>query len=171
MPTLVEIVPYDAAWPRHFEGCAAELRLLLGPCVIAVDHVGSTAVPGLSAKPLLDIGVTLRGGHDISAACATLVAAGYESRGNRYGDGMWAFLHGTAVPPRRVYVFAAGNEAHARRITFRDYLRIHDEAARDYERLKMRLAASHPYDGDRYTAAKGAFIADTVRRARAAADE
>lgn len=165
MPTLVEIVSYDPSWPAQFEERDRNLRSLLGSCLSAIDHIGSTAVPGLSAKPILDIDVTLRHQDDIAPASDVLVAAGYVHRGNRYDDGMWAFLLRTSLPPCRVYICMAGNDVHAKRIIFRDYLRGHDATARAYEVLKRELATQNRYDGDRYTSAKSAFIDEVVRRA------
>ena len=157
MPTPVVIVDYDAAWPEHFSVIAASLRILLGDAVCAVDHVGSTAVPYLAAKPIVDVDVTLFGEEHMAGACELMVVAGYEARGNRYDDGMRAFLKKTA-PACRIYLCPLGNETHRRRMVFRDRLR-EDAALREaYADLKRTLARRFPLDGDAYTAAKKAFI-------------
>lgn len=103
MATLVEIVPYDPNWPRHFSTISSELRQLLGNKVVAIDHIGSTSVHGLSAKPLIDIDVTVDGVADIPAVSDALIEAGYDPRGNRYGDDVLAFLHSGRTPKQRVY--------------------------------------------------------------------
>ena len=158
MPTPVVIADYDSAWPEHFTVIAASLRTLLGDAVHAVDHVGSTAVPYLAAKPIIDVDVTLVGEQHMARACVRMAAAGYEARGNRYDDGMWAFLKKKTAPACRVYLCPPGNETHRRRLAFRDCLR-EDGALRDaYADLKRTLARRFPLDGDAYTAAKKAFI-------------
>lgn len=165
MATLVEIVPYDENWPRLFHQIANDLHRLLGTVVLAIDHVGSTSVPGLSAKPVIDVDITLRGLPDVPAASEKLIASGYEPRGNRWDDDMWAFMQHTSVPKQRVYLCPPGNETHRRRMVFRDYLRAHPDAAAEYAALKQTLAVAFSYDGDRYTAGKRAFVEDILRKA------
>lgn len=165
MATRVEIVPYDANWPQRYLDAEQKLRGILGVRVIAVDHIGSTAVPGMPAKPIADIDVTLRDLSDVPAASALLVEAGYQARGNRYDDDVWAFLLHGAQPTQRVYLCPPGNETHRRRLVFRDHLRADSAAATAYSSLKARLASQFPYDGDRYTAEKRDFINAVVDRA------
>ncbi|HEV7323074.1 MAG TPA: GrpB family protein [Ensifer sp.] len=165
MATLVEIVPYDPTWPgRHLE-IEGTLRQLLGARVVAVDHIGSTSIPGMPAKPIIDIDVTVRGMPDIAAASASLIDAGYQPRGNRYHDDVWAFMLHGVEPKQRVYLCLPENETHRQRLVFRDYLRSHEESAKAYAALKARLAEAFRYDGDRYTAEKSNFINEIVSRA------
>ncbi|MBP1885587.1 GrpB family protein [Sinorhizobium mexicanum] len=166
MATFVEIVPYDEAWPNCFLEVAETIRRLLGAGIVAVDHVGSTAIPGLSAKPVIDVDVTLRSLSNIPSAGAVLVAAGYEPRGNRYDDDVWAFTNRRSVPKQRVYLCPPANETHERRLVFRDYLLAHKEMAAAYGLLKQDLAEKFAYDGDSYTAAKSRFIDDVIELAR-----
>lgn len=166
MPTQVEIVAYDPGWPRHFELAEARLRALLGAVVVAVDHIGSTAIPNMSAKPVIDIDVTLTNLADIPEASRRLVEAGFEPRGNRYNDDVWAFLLKGATPALRVYLCPMGNRTHERRLVFRDYLRHHPVAAEAYAVLKRRLAARFAYDGDRYTAEKSGFVLEILEMAQ-----
>jgi GrpB-like predicted nucleotidyltransferase (UPF0157 family) len=170
MATLVEIVPYDQSWPGIFSAMEADLRQLLGSKAVAIDHIGSTSVPGLPAKPLIDIDVTLNGLVDIPTASAALIEAGYHPRGNRYDDDVWAFLHSGSMPRQRVYLCPPQNETHRRRLIFRDHLRNHGDVAMAYASLKERLARLFPYDGDRYTAEKSGFINDVIERACSAGD-
>jgi len=163
MPTLVEIVPYDPKWASVFTETKALLRELLGGCVMAVEHVGSTALPGLAAKPILDVDVILSSVRSVPDASAILISAGFEPRGNRYDDDVWAFLSNRPSPQLRVYLCPPSNQTHERRILFRDYLRQHDGVAFAYAALKRRLAEQFPYDGDRYTSEKSAFISEIVR--------
>ncbi|PZM15862.1 GrpB family protein [Rhizobium tubonense] len=166
MPTLVEIVPHDPKWTDDFSAAEVRLRMTLGDCVVAFDHIGSTSVPGLVAKPVIDIDITLSSLDDIPEASANLIKTGFEPRGNRYDDDVLAFVWKRPAPQIRVYLCPPANLTHMRRMLFRDYLRHHDEAAAAYSALKLRLAAQFPYDGDRYTSEKSAFISEIVSRAR-----
>ena len=157
MPTPVVIVEYDAAWPRSFIDIADTLRSLLGKNALEIDHVGSTAVPNLAAKPLIDIDVTFADRKDIDKAADCLVEAGYEARGNRHGDDMLAFLK-KAPSACRVYLCLPGNETHRKRLLFRDRLCRDGELALAYAALKRDLSRQFRLDGDAYTAAKKEFI-------------
>lgn len=165
MPTLVELVPHDPNWARQFSAAEATLRAILGQRVIAIDHIGSTAIPGLAAKPIIDIDITLASSEDIPSASADLVSEGYEPRGNRYNDGVWAFLSTSTSPKLRVYLCPPANRTHECRLLFRNYLRQHQEIAARYFSLKKQLADRFPYDGDRYTSEKRHFILEIVNRA------
>ncbi|WP_283194333.1 GrpB family protein [Rhizobium sp. AN80A] len=165
MPERVEIVPYDAEWPTHFREIAASLKTLLGDRVLDIHHIGSTSIPGVAAKPLIDIDVILPTAADVIDACPLMETTGYEPRGNRYDADIFAFMKHTAAPRQRIYLCPEGHDTHQRRILFRDYLRTHPQAAADYQALKLELVEAFEYDGDGYTAAKAAFVNDIVARA------
>ncbi|MDE1994370.1 MAG: GrpB family protein [Rhizobiaceae bacterium] len=154
----VELVPYDPDWPLAFERIRFELAELLKPHVVAIDHIGSTSVLGLAAKPLIDIDMTLYSLDHITPATEILVGHGYEARGNRYDDDVWAFMLRHGTPPQRVYILPPCNETHRKRMIFRDHLRAHPETAAAYAALKQKLAAKFRDDGDRYTASKAEFV-------------
>lgn len=163
MPTRVEVVDYDHDWPQVFLDVSKHLSGLLGSTVIAIDHVGSTAVPGLAAKPIIDVDVTMDRAEAIAAGSAALVADGFVARGNRYDDGVWAFAkHGS--PGQRVYLCPRFSDTHCRRLIFRDELRRSPEMAEAYAALKRGLAIDFAYDGDGYTVAKRRFIDEVVER-------
>lgn len=162
MPTLVRIVPYDSKWEGDFIAAELLLRRVLGGCVLAVEHIGSTAVPGLASKPVLDVDVIVSSLRDVPEASAALIDAGFEARGNRYDDDVWAFLLRCSPPQIRAYLCPPANQTHERRILFRNYLRQHSDIALEYSALKRRLADQFPYDGDRYTSEKYAFISEVV---------
>ncbi len=148
-----------------FEEIAFEIRTLLGGLVQEIHHIGSTAVPGLCAKPRIDVDVVVCGASDIPEAIDRMSAAGYEVRGNRYNDGMWAFTEPRGGHPQRVYICAPDTPTHLNRILLRDYLRGHPNAAAAYAALKWRFAVAYAGDGDGYTRAKGPFVAEVVRLA------
>ena len=157
MPKRVEIVDYDPSWPEHFKEASRRLAALLGRDTIGFHHVGSTAVPGLAAKPLIDIDIIMDSVEDIPTASQRLVSAGYDPRGSRHRDGVFAFLlEGT--PGERVYLCPPESETHWKRVIFRDRLRADNALAARYMDLKRKLAAEFPLDGDAYTAAKSGFI-------------
>ncbi|MBY5521130.1 GrpB family protein [Rhizobium leguminosarum] len=162
----VELVPYDPQWPQAFQRIRGRLLALL-PQALSIDHIGSTSIPGMIAKPLIDIDIVLPGLEHIEDATRRLLADGFEPRGNRYDDEVWAFLSRGSVPAERVYLCPEGNGTHRNRLAFRDYLIAHPQAAADYAALKRRLAAEFRMDGDRYTAHKREFVDAIVARALA----
>jgi GrpB-like predicted nucleotidyltransferase (UPF0157 family) len=162
----VELVPCDPQWPQAFQRIRGRLLALL-PQVLFIDHIGSTSIPGMIAKPLIDIDIVLPGPGHIEDATRVLLAEGYEPRGNRYDDDVWALLSRGLVPAERVYLCPTGNGTHRNRLAFRDYLIAHPLAAADYAALKRRLAAEFRMDGDGYTAHKREFVDAIVARALA----
>lgn len=161
----VRLVPFDPQWPAAFRQVADALQAALVPYAERIDHIGSTSIPGMLAKPVLDIDVTLHNVKDIDHATDILLRLGYEARGNRYDRGMWAFFLRDGKPAQRVYLCAPENLSHRNRIAFRDYLTAHADTAQSYATLKTRLAQAFEHDGDGYTAAKRSFIESIVRRA------
>jgi GrpB-like predicted nucleotidyltransferase (UPF0157 family) len=155
----IEAVPYDPTWPARF---AAERDLLSG--VLApwlagpIEHVGSTAVPGLSAKPVIDImaGVeSLEGSRDAIRAVA---AAGYRHAPYRADVMHWFCKPRPSLRTHHLHLVPFGSRLWADRLAFRDRLRADPPLARAYGGLKEGLAARHRFDREAYTEAKGAFI-------------
>lgn len=171
-----EIVDYDPAWPRHFEQEKARLldTFPVGS-IRRIEHIGSTAVPGLAAKPVVDVLV----GVDDLALVREVVAPSLEARGYDYfwrptfGDSegpfyAW-FIRRDATGRRTHHIHVVemiGFEQHWDRVLFRDYLVAHDDVAQAYGRLKRELVAEFGADRVRYTDAKSAFIADVMRLAK-----
>ena len=166
----VEIVNYDPHWPVLFEEEAKRLRAVLDPsAILGLEHFGSTAVPGLSAKPVIDILIAVRSLTDAQAtfveALQTLDYVYWADNPNK--DRMF-FVKG--MPPfgsrrsHHVHVTEPHGEMW-QRLAFGDYLRAHPEEARTYDRLKRRLAAEHPKDREAYTDAKSAYVESVMRKA------
>ncbi|TAL21208.1 MAG: GrpB family protein [Frankiales bacterium] len=152
-PVLVELAEPDPSWPRLFEEHRDRILAALGPAEI--DHVGSTSVPGLAAKPIVDVQVVV---PDLEAAVEPLVAAGYVLRVREEGHRV---LKGE--PPANVHLYLPGDpeiEAHLR---FRDLLRTDPEARRRYEELKRSLAGRVWPDMNHYAEAKGPLIRELLR--------
>lgn len=163
----VLIAPYDSLWPLEFEAEAARLERACDELPIRLEHVGSTAVPGLAAKPIVDIlaGVPSRALR--APYIAALVQLGYEHKGNFGIPGRDYFRRGS---PRshHVHMVSWSSAFWRNHLLFRDYLRAHDDVAREYAALKRELAAAFVDDRRRYSDEKGPFIASVLRRARSA---
>lgn len=164
------LIDPDPAWAGVFDREAATLRALLGDLVVRVDHVGSTSVPSLAAKPVVDIQLSVASMTPRRAYVDPLVAHGYAWALDPWTD-THEFFSFPAEGPRLVHlhVCETGSEWEERHLRFRDWLRTHPEDADAYGTLKRELAAAHPNDVHSYTAAKGAFIRSI--QAKAAASE
>lgn len=171
----VDVVDYDSAWPAFFESEAARLAAYFPPGLIRrLEHIGSTAVPGLAAKPIIDI---LVGVNDF-ALVTERVAPAMEQGGYDYffrpafgDDGPrypW-FIGRDASGARlsHIHVALIDDTPQWDRVVFRDYLRRHPDAARNYAALKRDLAARFADDREAYTLAKTAFIHAAMERAQA----
>jgi GrpB-like predicted nucleotidyltransferase (UPF0157 family) len=158
---IIEIVPYDENWPREFAEIAGLLRAALGEVALRIDHIGSTSVPGLAAKDVIDVQVTVR---DFDAPLEALLSPlGYIRRLDITGDHLPPQVFGSASewekryfqPPEgqrpthlHVRAHARANQRYA--LLFRDYLRTHPVAAGAYAEIKRVLARYHPEDRDAY---------------------
>lgn len=165
MGAVVELAPYDPSWPATFERIGKKLAKLLAPYILTIEHIGSTSIPGLVAKPLVDIDIVLRNSAYVPATTQILLDHGYEPRGNHYDDEVWAFLRRDGKPPERVYLCPPNNRTHENRVIFRDYLRAHPTEAAAYGKLKQELVEIHRHDGDRYTAEKRHFVNAVIEKA------
>lgn len=164
----IEVVDYDPAWPKLFEEIRARIELLLLGLVTEIHHIGSTSVPGLCAKPKIDIDIIFRQPAEIPEGIARMQATGdYTFHGELYQDNRWVFTTSQVSPGQRLYLSAPEHPAHLHRILFRDYLRRHPEEAATYATLKQRLAAEAINEWDHYTGGKGPFVTDIVNRAMA----
>lgn len=161
----VTVVAYDPAWPEAFEALREELMTVLGDLAVTVEHVGSTAVPGLAAKPIIDIDVVVQSPVDLTMAIERLSHMGYGHQGDLGIPGRAAFTTPWNKPPHHLYVVTANNLAYRHHILFRDYLRRHPDEARAYSELKQVAAERFRDDRTAYTHAKDAMIAEQVRRA------
>jgi GrpB-like predicted nucleotidyltransferase (UPF0157 family) len=169
----VEIVPYDPAWPERFRRESEFLLTVLPPGIVGrIEHFGSTAVPGLPAKPIVDMLVEV---SDLAVVRERVVPI-LESLGYDY---FWRPTRGDDVPPfyawfvkrdrdgrRTHHLHMVEREFHEHwdRLRFRDHLIARPDVAEAYARLKLELAARHPRDRVAYTEGKSAFIAAIMER-------
>jgi len=166
----VRIVPYDPAWPALFVAEARRLREALDlDLVLGIEHFGSTAVPGLAAKPIIDILIAV--GLLARAKAATIepiIALGYVYWAENPKRDRMFFVKG--MPPygerrtHHIHITEPGGEMWLRRLKFRDYLRTNVDEARRYEALKYELAERYPDDREAYTDAKTEYVEEIYRR-------
>ena len=160
----VRVVPYDTAWPTLFRVEADRVREALPGLPLWLEHVGSTAVPGVAAKPIIDILAGRPPGVPAAPYIAALGAAGYEYRGEQGIPGRAFFRRGV---PRSYHIHLAEVDSQFWRdhLAFRDHLRSHPEVAAEYVALKESLAAQFPRDREAYISGKGPFILQVLARA------
>lgn len=172
---MIEIHDYDPGWAAAFEAERTRLGHALGALALRIDHHGSTAVPGLAAKPIIDIQIAVASLTPIEAYARPLALCGYVHQPH-VDDAFAPFFHRPATWPHshHVHVVQAESDEARRTLAFRDYLRAHADAARDYESLKRELAArfagDDPESREAYAAAKTPFVAAIVERALAEQD-
>jgi GrpB-like predicted nucleotidyltransferase (UPF0157 family) len=158
MADPVVIVDYDPSWPSTFEQLRDRLAAALGRLAVAIEHVGSTAVPGLAAKPIIDLDVVIADRGDLPAVIQRLRPLGYRLEGDLGVPGREAFTTPAGAPPHHLYVCAVGTPALDRHLALRDALRGDSDLAAAYSDLKRALAARLTHDRKAYTEAKSAFI-------------
>jgi GrpB-like predicted nucleotidyltransferase (UPF0157 family) len=161
----IEIVDYDPGWPRLFEELRTRVLAGLEELPVEVEHVGSTAVPGLAAKPIIDMDVVAPRTEDIPLVIERLARIGYEHQGDLGVEGREAFRSPGGVPEHHLYAVVQGNAAHRRHILLQELLRSHPDVAVRYGELKRRLAHAYGPDRDGYTEAKSEFIDEVLRAA------
>ncbi|MDA8262286.1 MAG: GrpB family protein [Actinomycetota bacterium] len=154
----IVIQDYDPAWPAMFEELAEPVRGALVGMNARVEHVGSTAVPGLAAKEVIDMDVVVASPQDVPEAVERLGRLGYLHRGDLGIRGREAFAWPPGSRRHHLYVVPAGSEPFLNHLRFRDHLRSHTEDADAYAALKRLLAQTYRTDRARYTDAKSAFI-------------
>lgn len=157
---MVLVVEHDPAWAGGFAKEVAAIHARLGADRIRLHHIGSTSVPGLMAKPILDLLGEVADLEAIDAASAQFEALGYEVMGELGIPGRRYFRKMDAAGQRthHLHVFEAGSAHAERHLAFRDYLRTHPEVAADYGALKRRLIAEGRGDWDAYIDGKDAFV-------------
>ena len=166
----------DPRWPQLFEEERARLQAAIGEWAADIQHVGSTSIPGIAAKPIIDVAVHLRSLVDALYCITPLMELGYECLGEFGIPGRIYFRRRTDAPLRgqshdgvgrthQIHMYELTNEQYEKQIVFRDYLRSHQDARDAYEALKRELAARHARDVEAYALAKSEFVLDILRRA------
>lgn len=155
---------YDPAWPGVFEHEAAAVRAAMGADLVEIEHIGSTSVPGLAAKPIIDLLVAVESFAPLEVYAARLARIGYQHQPHVNDDERLFFWKGT---PRsyHLHLVEYATWEYQRHLLFRDYLRAHPAVAAQYEALKRDLAQRYKHDRLAYTDSKAAFINAVIDRA------
>jgi len=162
----IVIADYDPQWPALFDEIASRVRAAFaGGPLLAIEHVGSTSVPGLAAKPIIDLDVVIPSQTDLGEAASRLAALGYFHQGDKGIPGRSAFLSPPGTPRHHLYVCASDNDELRRHVAFRDFLRAHPDEARCYEALKRELAQWCRGDRVAYNDGKTEFVEAILAKA------
>jgi GrpB-like predicted nucleotidyltransferase (UPF0157 family) len=168
---MISIVPYDGRWPEQFASEANQLRAAMGSLSLRIEHVGSTSIPGLAAKPVIDIQISVATLDGLDVYVAPLASLGYSHIPYGAVDLVYPFFRKPAEWPstHHLHLCVAGTEHERRHLAFRDYLRTHPKVANEYVALKRSLAATHvgatAESRERYSLAKTDFVTSIERQA------
>lgn len=171
MKRPVRIVDYTPHWSSLYKKEKREIHKVVGHIIVRVEHIGSTAVRNLGAKPIIDIMVGVSHLSDADKCIEPLESIGYEYV-SEYEESMSErrYFHKGKPPKEQHYhlhMVELASDFWKRHLLFRDYLRSHPEVAQEYYELKKKLAAEHCSDREGYTESKASFIESVVARAKA----
>lgn len=159
MPQHITVVDYDPSWPDKFLSEAENVRGILKDNLIEIYHIGSTAVPGLAAKPVIDMMPVVRSLSLVDSLSYLFEEIGYEYMGEFGIPGRRYLRKGGDERTYQIHIFKEGNSVNINRhLAFRDYLISHEKEMREYAALKKRLALLFPYDIDGYCEGKDSFV-------------
>lgn len=164
----VRVVPHDSGWQERFNQEAATLHDALGALALDIQHVGSTAVPGLPAKPIIDIAMAIEDRSAIDRSRAPLAALGYIDRGDSGADGGYLFVKESAPEVRtyHLHVVTCDDPQWRTWLAFRDRLRAEPALRARYAALKNDLMGQYPADRAAYTSGKHDFIHAAAQHSR-----
>jgi GrpB-like predicted nucleotidyltransferase (UPF0157 family) len=163
----IVVVPYDSGWPQKFQREAQKITAILGQELISIHHIGSTAIPGMKAKPIIDILSVVRNIEVVETFNSAMKQLGYEPEGECGIPGRRLFFKGGDWHrTHHVHTFEPNHVEVAQVLGFRDYLIAHPEQAQRYADLKVRLAEQFPHDISSYRAGKAGFIMKAILEAQ-----
>ena len=161
----VEVVDYDPAWPALFGETGLALRTVLGTVALRIDHIGSTAVVGLAAKPVIDVQISVAAFEPIETFKDPLERLGYVYRADNPERTKRYFREAPGSRRTHIHVRRAGSFSEQFPLLLRDYLRCHGGAAAEFAAVKRQLAERFRYDRAGYTVAKNPYVWELIRRA------
>lgn len=164
MSDPVIIHPYNSEWPAQFEAIAGPIRAALGELALSVQHIGSTSVPGLAAKPIIDLVIVMSSRLHLTEVIAKLAELGYAHAGDQGIPGREVFKKPAQVR-HHLYACAVDAVPLHEHLLFRDYLRTYPAEAAAYGELKTKLAEQYGEDRDGYTEAKTEFVRGVLAKA------
>lgn len=161
----IEVVNYDPTWPKQFQSEAEKVRPIFGDNVVEIHHIGSTAIPGMTAKPTIDMILEVNDINAVDQQNAEMEKLGYEAWGEYHLPGRRFFVKGTDKRTHHIHTFESGSEQIARHLYFRDYLIAHPKEAKKYAEIKKELAEKHRDNRRAYVTEKGPFVLEIERKA------
>lgn len=163
----VEVVPHNPKWRKAFETEAKRVADALGENVVAIHHIGSTAIPGIYAKPIIDLLVEVKDIVRVDEQSSSMELLGYETMGEFGISGRRYFRKNNeeGIRTHHVHIFRVGSEQVERHLAFRDYMIAHPEDTQRYSELKRRLAEEYPTSIDGYMDGKDGFIKEMDQKA------
>ena len=165
MVRSMKIVEYSADWPMLYEQEVVLLREVLGSEIVRAHHIGSTAVPGLAAKPIIDILLEVRSLERLDDLNESMEEIKYQPRGEFGIPGRRYYPKGDDDRTHHVHAFAVDDPQIKNHLAFRDYLRAHPAAVAEYAAIKQSASVAHGTDPEGYVAFKGSFVERTVAKA------
>lgn len=159
-PIQVEVVPPDPSWREEFESESQQLASVMGDNLVAIHHIGSTAIPGIYAKPVIDLLIEVKDIHQTDAQSEAIAQMGYEVLGEYGLPGRRYFrkYRSPGIRTHHVHTYETGSSEITRHLAFRDYAIAHPEVAQQYSHLKRELAQQYPQDIEAYMDGKDGFI-------------
>jgi len=159
MPRIIKVTVYDPNWPHLYRQEARQIVNVLTDQVILIHHIGSTAIPGIKSKPIIDMLLEVRKIEIVDSFNEALIELGYEPHGeNGIPERRYFVRRNSEIHSHHLHVFQTGNKQIDRHLDFRDYLRAHPDQAQVYSQLKELLAKKYIHDPVAYTEGKNEFI-------------
>lgn len=164
----VKLVPYCEEWPRLFENEKEILQQVLGDIALSIEHAGSTSVPGLSSKPIIDIYVGVKDFDVLRETIKIMQENGYDDVRDEIAEKEEVLAHRGPQNNRthHIHIIIQDSPRYKNTLLFRDYLRSHEEAMREYQALKLSLAEKYRNERPVYTASKNDFIQSIIKKAQ-----
>ncbi|MBS4191956.1 GrpB family protein [Bacillus sp. FJAT-49705] len=161
----VEVCPYNEQWVSMFEEEASKLSDIFGEEIVVIEHIGSTSVPGLKAKPIIDIMPVVKDINMVDKYNKAMQDMGYEPKGENGIPNRRYFQKGGDNRTHHVHIYQFGNDGIQRHLAFRDYLIAYPEAKKKYGELKQQLSQQFPYDIQSYILGKENLVKEIERLA------
>ncbi len=165
MVRKVEVCSYNEKWPQKFREEAEKLHLIFGNEVVDIHHIGSTSVPGLKAKPIIDIMPVVKDINNVDNYTKAMQEIGYAPKGENGIPGRRYFQKGGDNRSHHVHIYQVGSNEIIRHLAFRDYLKTHRVEMRNYGEVKEKLAKQFPYDIESYITGKDDLVKELEQRA------
>lgn len=161
----IDVVSYNPEWKEEYVKEESKLKNIFKDELLNIQHIGSTSIPGICAKPVIDILVVVRDINKVDILEDEMLKTGYFAKGEYGIKGRRFFVKGQINRTHNVHIYQLGHYEISNHLNFRDYLINHPEEAKNYEKLKKELSEEFKQDIDGYNEGKASFIKDTIRKA------